>query len=445
MAERGGHNFARKLTGELPVAVRAEGLWIIDSQGRRYLDASGGAVVVNLGHGRAEIARAVHDQIMACHYAHPTMFTTEPVEELADRLAAHAPEGVSRFYFLTGGAEAVETAIKLARQIHLCAGRPRRQRLIARWKSYHGLTLGALAATGRTPFRAPFAPLLAEVAHIPAPYCLRCAFGLAHPSCGLRCATALEDEIMALGPETVSAFLAETVSGATIAAAPPPDGYWPRVREICDRFGVLLIHDEIMCGLGRTGRWFASQRYGVSPDILTLGKGLSGGALALSAVGCREEHYQTVAAGGGFVHGGTFSHHPVAAAAGLAALGIIEREGLVERVQEMGAVLGGLLRERLGGHPHVAEVRGLGFLWGVEFVRDRASLEPFPRREQLTERLWKVLFGRGLITYKSVGLAGVDGDALVVAPPFIAERGDLQFIVEALAGALGEVLGEVLG
>ncbi len=437
----GGHNFARKLGGELPVAVRAEGLWIIDDQGRRYLDDSGGAVVVNLGHGRAEIARAVHDQIMACHYAHPTMFTTSVVEDLADRLAAHAPEGVSRFYFLSGGAEAVETAIKLARQIHLCAGRPRRQRLIARWKSYHGLTLGALAATGRTPFRAPFAPLLAEVSHIPAPYCLRCPFGLAHPSCELRCAAALEEEIMAQGADTISAFLAETVSGATIAAALPPAGYWPRVREICDRYGVLLIHDEVMCGLGRTGRWFASQRYDVVPDILTLGKGISGGAVALSAVGCREEHFETVRAGGGFTHGGTYSHHPVAAAAGLAALTIIESEGLVDKVDQQGPLLGRRLRERLGSHPKVCDVRGLGHLWGVEFAQDKRTLAPFSRKEQVTERLWSALFGKGLITYKAVGLAGIDGDALVVAPPYVAGPEDLEFIARALAEAVEEILG----
>lgn len=437
----GGHNFARKLSGELPSAARAEGLWIIDDQGRRYLDASGGAVVVNLGHGRAEIAKAVHDQIMTCSYAHPTMFTTPAVEELADRLAAHAPAGVSRFYFLSGGAEAVETAIKLARQIHLCAGRPRRQRLIARWKSYHGLTLGALAATGRTPFRAPFAPLLAEVSHIPAPYCLRCHFGLTHPSCGLRCAMVLDEEIMALGADTVSAFLAETVSGATIAAALPPEGYWPLVREICDRHGVLLIHDEIMCGLGRTGRWFASQRYGVVPDILTLGKGISGGTVALSAVGCLESHFETVRAGGGFVHGGTYSHHPVAAAAGCAALGIIEREGLVERVDKQGPILGGMLREKLGGHPRVADVRGLGHLWGVEFVADKTTLKPFPRAEQVTERLWNALFKKGLITYKAVGLAGVDGDALVVAPPFVAGPQDMEFIAVAMAETVAEILG----
>ncbi|MFZ5587969.1 MAG: aspartate aminotransferase family protein [Thermodesulfobacteriota bacterium] len=436
-----GHNFPRKLTGPLPMAVKAEGVWITDAEGKRYLDASGGAVVVNLGHGRAEIAQAVHEQIMNLHYAHPTMFTCPTVERLADALASHAPAAITRFYFLSGGAEAVETAIKLARQVHLANNRPQRIRLIARWKSYHGLTLGALAATGRTTFRAPYAPLLSEVFHIPAPYCLRCDFGLKHPDCGLRCAQALEDAIEALGPETVSAFLGETVSGATIAAVPPPPGYWPRIREICDRYGVYLIQDEVMCGLGRTGRWFASEHYGVVPDIVTFGKGISGGTVALSAVGCREELFEACCANGSFVHGGTYSHHPVAAAAGLAALGILERERLVERVAEMGPHLGRLLVARLGDHPQVADVRGIGFMWGVEFVADRASLRPYPRSEQVTERLWSALFKAGLITYKSTGLAGVAGDALVVAPPYVATAEDMEFIVDRLGQAVEETLG----
>ncbi len=438
-----GKVFPRKLKGSLPLATRAQGVWIFDSQGKRYLDASGGAVVVNLGHGRHEIAQAVYDQIMTCHYAHPTMFTTAPVEELAEALSRHTPPELSRFYFQTSGAEAVETAIKLARQIHLDNNRPQKVRLIARWGSYHGLTLGALAATGRTSFRAPYAPLLGEVHHIPPPYCLRCAWGLAYPACDLRCANALEESIANIGWQTVSAFLAETVSGATIAAVPPPSGYWPRVREICDRHQVLLIQDEVMCGLGRTGRWLASEHYGVVPDIVTLGKGLSGGTLALSAVGTLERHYAAIRDGGGaFMHGGTYSHHPVAAAAGLAAIGILERERLVPRVAEMGQFLGRLLSATLADHPHVAQVRGLGYLWGVEFVGDKKTLRPFPRQEQVTERLWQALFDQGLITYKSTALAGIDGDALVVAPPFVAGDQELEYIADTLTQVVGQVLGD---
>jgi adenosylmethionine-8-amino-7-oxononanoate aminotransferase len=437
-----GHVFSRRLDRELPAAVRAQGVWIEDDSGRRFLDASGGAIVVNIGHGRQEIADAVFKQIQACYYAHPTMFCTRVVQRLADALAAHAPAGIERFYFTTTGSEAVETAIKLARQIHLEAGRDRKFRLISRWKSYHGLTLGALAATGRTSFRTPFAPMLSETVHIPAPYCLRCSFGLTYPACHLRCATALEETIENLGAETVSAFLAETVSGGTLAAYVPPAEYFKVVQDICRRHQVLLILDEVLCGMGRTGSWFACQQYDVVPDIITLGKGISGGAMALSAVGVQAGHFKAICEGSGtFVHGGTFSHHPVAAAAGLAAVGILERERLVERVAEMGPVLGGKLRRALSGHSHVADIRGIGFLWGVELVKDQASLKPFARSEKIVERVYEAVFKRGVIVYKATGLAGTHGDAFLVAPPFVISEDEMDIAVEAIRDGLGEVLG----
>jgi adenosylmethionine-8-amino-7-oxononanoate aminotransferase len=434
-----GNVFPRSLK-PLPFAVKAEGVWLYDDQGNRYLDASGGAVVVNLGHGRPEVAQAMNEQLAKGYYFHPTMFTNQPAEELATALAGHAPPGISRFYFLSGGGEAVETAIKLARQIHLARGHDSRHKLIARWKSYHGLTLGALAATGRTVFRTPFAPMLPDTLHIPAPYCLRCAYGLKHPECGLRCALALEEVILGEGASTISAFLAETVSGATIAAVPPPEGYWPLVREICDRHGVLLIHDEVLCGMGRTGKWFASQHYETWPDIMVMGKGLSGGAIALSAVATSEGLFQTVQDAGGFMHGGTYSHHPVACAAGVAAVGVLEKEGLVERAAEKGAELGSILREHLSGFEHVADIRGLGMLWGVEVVADKDTLQPYPRAQKITEKLIANLKDQGVIVYKSTGLAGVDGDALVVAPPFIIEREQMETVARAVAQAMGEVL-----
>ncbi len=440
MAKPPGNLFPRSL-GQLPKAVRAEGVWVFDDQGRRYLDASGGAVVVNLGHGRPEVVQAMCEQLGKGYYFHPTMFTSQPAEELAGALARHAPPGLKRFYFLSGGGEAVEAAIKLARQIHLAHGQGQRHKLIARWKSYHGLSLGALAATGRTSFRAPFAPLLPETLHIPAPYCLRCAFGLSQPECGLRCALALEETILSEGPDTISAFLAETVSGATIAGVPPPPGYWPLVREICDRYGVLLIHDEVLCGMGRTGKWFASQHYDTWPDIMVLGKGLSGGAVALSAVATSEEHFQAVQNAGGFVHGGTFSHHPVACAAGVAAVGVLEKENLVERAARVGAELGRSLAERLAGLEHVGEVRGLGMLWGVELVADKQRLAPYPRDQKVAERLARHLMTQGVIVYKSTGLAGMDGDALVIAPPFVITRPQIDSVVETVGRAIEVVLG----
>ena len=435
------HVFHRKLKGELPLLSGTQGNWIVDSQGRRYLDASGGAVVVNLGHARPEIARAVEAQLRLGFYAHPTMFTNQPVEDLARALAGHAPPGITRFYFMTTGSEAVETAIKLARQIQLARSRPHKYKLIARWGSYHGLTLGALAATGRTDMRAPYAPMLPDVVHIPPPYCLRCSYGLEYPECSLRCARALDEVIRNLGPRTVSAFLAEAVIGATLAAVAPPPGYWQEIREICRRHEVLLIIDEVMTAMGRTGRWFACEHFDLCPDVITLGKGLSGGSLPLSAVGVSEEYYQEVCEAGGFVHGGTFSHHPVCSAAGRAVVEIIEKENLIQRAEDMGTVLGRSLQERLGDLPQVAQVRGLGMLWGVELVQDKQTLSPYPRHEKVTERLWQHLFQEGIILYKCTGLAGGDGDALVVAPPFTITSEEMDHLVEKLGRAVETVLG----
>jgi adenosylmethionine-8-amino-7-oxononanoate aminotransferase len=430
------------LKGHLPLAVGAEGVWIEDADGKRYIDASGGPIVVNVGHGRKEIADAVSEQILRCDYTHPTMFTTPVVEELAEHLARRTPAGIDRFYFLSGGAEAVEMAIKLARQIHLNQGKAQKFRLVSRWNSYHGLTLGALAATGRTSFRVPYAPMLNDAVHIPPPYCLRCSYGLTFPTCGLRCAKALEDTLLNVGPETVSAFLAETVSGATLAAVTPPPGYWQEIRDICDRYDVLLILDEVMAGLGRTGRWFAAEHYDVVPDLLVMGKGLGGGGVALSAVGVKGIHFESIRnSDSGFAHGGTFSHHNVAAAAGCAVLRIMETERLVERVDRLGKMLGDQIRRRLESHSHVGDIRGIGFMWGVEFVKNRQTLSPFPREEKVAERLWDALFQEGIIAYKSTGFVGRDGDAIMVGPPFIIDESLIEHVIDGLAKGVGSVLG----
>ena len=252
---------------------------------------------------------------------------------------------------------------------------------------------------------------------------------------------ALEETIQNLGTGVVSAFLAETVSGASLAAYPPPPGYWKLIREICDQYQVLLIQDEVMCGMGRTGRWFASEHYAVAPDIVTLGKGLSGGTMAISAAGIQGQHFQALISSSGFAHGGTYTHHPVAASATLVTLDILEREKLVERSDTLGRELGLKLKERIGGHPHVADIRGLGMFWGIELVKDKKSLQPFPRKEQVTERLWQWLFDRGIIVYRSTGLAGIDGDALVIGPPFIVTSEDIQLLVEEVGRCVEEILG----
>ena len=434
--------FPRRLDRQLPVAVSGDGVWITDTSGKRYLDASGGAVVVNLGHARHEIAQAVNEQLGRLYYAHPVMFTCQPAEDLAAALAVHTPGDLDRFYFMTSGSEANETAIKLARQIHQSQGRPEKTVLISRWRSYHGLSLGALAATGRAAFKTPYMPLIHNAVHIPPPYCLRCSYGLSYPACDLRCAQALDETIHNLGPQVVSAFMLEPVSGATLACYPPQKGYLELIRDICDHHQVLLIFDEVMTGMGRTGVWFAGGRYGVTPDMMTIGKGLTGGSLALSAVAVRERLYQAVQEGlGTFVHGGTYSHHPVGCAAGLAAVRILENEALVERSEQMGKVLGRELNEHLAGSPFVGDIRGMGMLWGLELVADKKTMAPFPRADKVTERLWEHLFENGVIVYKAVGLAGIDGDALVVAPPFIIEQEQIQHVALAIAQAITKVLG----
>ena len=301
----------------------------------------------------AEIAQAVGEQLQALSYVHPTMFTSTALEDLAAALAAHTPAGLDRFYFMSSGSEAVETAIKLARQIQIARGNADRQVLVSRWKSYHGLTMGALAAAGRTSFRLPFYPMLRDAVHIPPPYCLRCSYGLTYPGCGLRCALALDETIQNLGPAVVSAFIGETVGGASIAVCPPPEGYWPLVREICDRHGVLLILDEVMCGMGRTGRWFAAEHYGVVPDIMVLGKGLSGGTLALSAVATSTAHMDTVRRAAGQLRRTAAPSATTASPAppGLAAVRILEREDLVARARELGERIGRCLRDALADRP----------------------------------------------------------------------------------------------
>lgn len=431
-----GNVFPRRLDKILPVATSAHGIYIEDENQKRYMDASGGAVVVNVGHGREKIAKAIYNQILSHDYIHPTMFSTKPVEQLATSLAEKAPGDINRFYFFSGGSEANEGAIKLARQIHIENGNEAKHRLIGRWKSYHGLTLGSLAAMGKTSLKSHFTPLLKENLHIPAPYCYRCSFGLKYPSCSISCAQILNDTIENAGPETISAFIAETVPGATIAACIPPKEYLSIIAEICHHHGVLLLLDEVMCGMGRTGEWFAYDHYDVVPDIVTLGKGLAGGVMALSAFGVKETHFNAIKENSGiFMHGGTFSHHPVAAAAGMALIEILEQEKLVERVKIKGVKLGELLREHLLPLPQVGDVRGKGFLWGIEIVEDKKTKMPFKRSLKTVEGIWDVLFEKGYLTYKSTGLAGVDGDALIIAPPYTIEDDEMELLVKTIKSA----------
>ena len=430
--------FRRVLGRELPTIARGEGVWLEDTEGRRYLDGSGGAVVVNIGHGRREVAEAMARQAETAAYVHGTQFTSGPLEEYARRLSAHAPGDCNRLYLVSGGSEANETAVKLARAFHLARGEPTRHKVVRRSIGYHGNTLATLALSGRPNLQAPYLPLLASTPEAAAPFCYRCPLGRTYPDCVVACVDEVETVIEREGPETVAAVIAEPVLGAAAGAAVPPDEYGQRLRAICDRHRVLLIADEVMTGFGRTGRFFAGEWSGVVPDVMTLGKGMSGGYVPVGGVLVREEIVKALEHAGGFVHGFTFSHHAVTAAACLATLDILEREGLVERARERGELLFALL-EPLRAHPHVGDVRGRGLMAGIELVADKATRRPFPRAERRAEGLAARCFERGLVVYPSTGCAnGTDGDLVMLAPPFVVTEDELGQAVSILASALDD-------
>lgn len=428
--------FRRRLSGwEYAEAVRGEGVYLYDTGGRRYLDGSGGALVVTVGHGVAEIVEAIREQATRVAYVHGTEFTSAPVEGLAVELAKRAPVEDARLYLVAGGSEATETAIKLTRQYHLARGESRRHKVIFRWPSYHGATLGALAVSGRPTLRARFAPLLADLPHIPAPYAYRCALSGCGPACSLECARALERKIQDEGPETVAAFIAEPVIGASAGAVAPPPDYYRIVRETCDRHGLLFIADEVMCGMGRTGRWFAIEYWDVRPDILTAGKGLTSGYTPGGAVLARGEIVEVVKSAGGFPHGFTYSHHPVVAAAGLAVLRYVERHGLVHRAEVQGRHLQDRLQQ-LRDLPAVGDVRGLGLLAAVEIVQDRQEKRPYPPERHMAQTIQQEALRRGLVVYAAGGQVDGAGDLLMIGPPLIVERGQIDELVSTLREAI---------
>ena len=431
-----GRVFRRRLSGwEYPEAVRGEGVYLFDSEGRRYLDGSGGAIVVTVGHGVREIADAISEQAARLPYVHGTEFTSRAVETLATELGKRAPVDDAHLYLVSGGSEATETAIKLARRFHLARDEPARHKFIYRWPSYHGATLGALALSGRSNMRAGFAPLLTPMPHIPAPYAYRCRLRGCGPTCSLECCRALEAKIREEGPETVAAFIAEPVVGASVGAVVPPPDYYRLAREICDRYGVLMIADEVMCGMGRTGRWFAIEHWGVRPDIVTLGKGLTSGYVPGGGLLVKGEIVETLRAGGGFVHGFTYSHHPVVAATGLAVVHYLERHRLVERAAALGAYLHERL-QTLRDLPAVGDVRGLGLMAAVEIVQDRETRRPYPHERHAAEAIQREAFSRGLVVYPSGGQADGAGDLVMIGPPLVIERPQIDELVSILREAI---------
>jgi adenosylmethionine-8-amino-7-oxononanoate aminotransferase len=427
----------------LPVAVSGSGLEIVDAEGRRYLDASGGAAVSCLGHGHPDVAAALHRQLDALAYAHTSFFTTEAAERLADRLIEDAPDGIDHVYLVSGGSEAMEAALKMARQYFVETGQPQRRHIVARRQSYHGNTLGALATGGNAWRRRQFEPLLIETHHIDPCYAYRLKReGESDADYARRAAQALEDKLIEIGPDRVIAFVAETVVGATAGAVPPVGDYFKRIRSICDRYGVLLILDEVMCGMGRTGTLHACEQEDVAPDLMTIAKGLGGGYQPIGAVLLASRIYEAFAKGSGaFQHGHTYMGHPMAAAAALAVQEVIRRDRLLDNVAAMGLLLRRRLAERFSNNPFVGDIRGRGLLWALELVEDRAAKRPFDPALKVHARVKREAMARGLMVYPMGGaIDGERGDHVLLAPPFIVNGSQIETIV----GRLGEAIDAAL-
>ena len=434
----------RNIGPELPRAVAGDGVWITDAEGRRYIDGSGGAAVTSLGHGNAEVLDAMRAQMDAIAYAHTSFFTTDAAESLAERLIGLAPEGLDYVYLVSGGSEAVEAALKMARQYFVEIGQPQRRHIIARRQSYHGNTIGALATGGNAWRRAQFQPILPETHHVSPCYAWRDQRPEETPDdYAARLAQELEDKILELGADQVIAFVAEPVVGATLGAVLPVPGYFRRIREVCDKYGVLVILDEVMCGMGRTGTIFAQEQEGVSADITTIAKGLGGGYQPIGATLLSERIYNAFRDGSGlFQHGHTYIGHPIAAAAADKVVEIMSRPGLMENVNAMGARLQEGLEAALGQHPNIGDIRGRGLFRGIELVADRDTKEPLDPALKTHAKIKKAAMARGLMCYPMGGtIDGVRGDHVLLAPPYIIAPEEVDQIVERLAGAIKDVIG----
>ena len=440
------HVLHRNLNQEYPTAVKGDGPYIVDREGRRYLDASGGAAVSCLGHSDEAVAQAIKDQVSQLAYAHTSFFTSDPMEQLADFLIERAPAGLDSVYFVSGGSEAVEAALKLARQYFVEIGQPQRKHLIARRQSYHGNTLGALATGGNAWRRQQFEPLLINVSHVSPCYAYRDQQPDETPEAmGIRLAAELEEEILRLGAENVMAFVAEPVVGATLGAVTAVPGYFRRIREVCDRYGVLLILDEVMCGMGRTGSLFAAEQEGVTADLITIAKGLGAGYQPIGATLVSQRIRDAIANGSGFFqHGHTYIGHATACAAALAVQQTIESRDLLTRVNVLGEGLKARLNERFADHAHVGDIRGRGLFQGLELVADRDSRKPFDASLKLHARLKKAAMAEGLMCYPMGGtLDGRQGDHILLAPPFILQESHLDEITAKLGRAIDTTLASL--
>ncbi len=437
--------FSRNLKKRYPVAVSGEGCWITDAEGRKYLDAAGQAAVVNIGHGVKEIGVAMAEQSDTLAFAHTSQFHSPGAEKLAARLLALAPPSFrsgGRVYFTSGGSEATETAIKLVRQYFLEKGDTTRYRVLSRRQSYHGSTLGAMSVSGNVARKAPYTPLLSDWGHVAPCFCYHCPFGKTYPECGVACAEDLSTFLYEDDSKTAAAFIFEPVVGATLGAAVPPEGYAARIAEICRERGILLIADEVMSGMGRTGKAFAMEHWDVEPDLILVGKGIASGYAPLGAVIVAPHVVAAFEQGSGtFQHGFTYQAHPVSVAAGNAVLDYLELQKLFSRV----ALAGGLLRRQLQSlveHPNVGEVRGLGLLLAIEFVKDKATREPFVKEENIAEKIRQATLAESVLTYPTQGCVdGVRGDHLLLAPPFTISAEESAIIANVLQNAVRKVLG----
>lgn len=434
----------RTIGTNLPRAVAGEGIYITDREGRSYIDGSGGAAVSCLGHNHPEVLEAMSAQMARIAYAHTSFFTTDVAEELAERLVALAPKGLDYVYLVSGGSEAVEAALKMARQYYVEIGQSQRRHIIARRQSYHGNTIGALATGGNEWRRAQFKPILPETHHVSPCYAYRdLQPGETSEAYAERLAVELEAKIVELGADEVMAFVAEPVVGATLGAVGPVADYFKRIREICDKYGILLILDEVMCGMGRTGTIFAMEQEGIVPDLVTIAKGLGGGFQPIGAVLLSEKIYRAFADGSGlFQHGHTYIGHPVAAAAASKVVEILNRPELMTNVIKMGDQLQAGLDEALGQSPHVGDIRGSGLLRGIEIVSDRDTKQPFDPALKIHARIKKEAMQRGLMCYPMGGtIDGKTGDHVLLAPPYIIKPDQIDAIVERLAAAINSAVG----
>ena len=439
--------FHRNPRLQYPTAVAGDGPYLIDANGKRYLDGSCGAAVSCLGHSDHEVRDAIKQQLDRLAFAHTSFFTNEPMEALAEDLIRHAPSGMARVYFVSGGSEAMEAALKLARQYFVEIGEPGRRHVIARRQSYHGNTLGALSAGGNLWRRKQFEPLLVDVTHVSPCYAYRGKQpGETDEAYGKRLVADLEAEIVRLGPRNVIAFVAETVVGATLGAVPPVPGYFTAIRELCDRHGILLILDEVMCGMGRTGTLYACEQEGIAPDLVAIAKGLGAGYQPIGALLASGRVYDAIVRGSGFFqHGHTYIGHPAACAAGLAVQRALRDRNLIPQVQRLGRSLEVRLRARFGSHPHVGDIRGRGLFWGVELVADRATKAPFDPGQRVNAKIKQRAMEEGLLCYPMGGtIDGARGDHVLVAPPFIVTEGQLDELVDKLGRAVDAAIAASL-